>query len=142
MSKTYTKLLSGVVGGAIDLHAWVETNDGNVIDEQNFMKYRYVKDIHNLNDKTHYCELVGESKKEVWKQIWKQIIKPRLKLHKELRGITEQQFWDEFAETPHEGMCFINAYAYHLKNPKTTRMCLGKMGWEYKNKEGVWWEYG
>ena len=142
MSKTYTKPSSGVVNGMIDLHAWVETKEGKIIDEQRFAGYCQVKSIHNLNDNTHYCELVGDSKKKVWKQIWKQIIKPRIELHKKILGVSDEEFWEEFANNPKYGMCFINAYAYHLQHPKTTRMCLGKMGWEYKNKEGVWWGYG
>ena len=41
-----------------------------------------------------------------------------------------------------DGMCFLNAWATHRKNPKTTRYCIGKMGWEKKDGSGVWWEYG
>ena len=141
--QTYTKPTSGINwNDTLDLHAWVETIDGDIIDEQRFATYCYVKRVHDLNDNVHYMELVGDEKKKLWKQIWKRIIKKKLNAFKELVGMTEEEALDQFSGGGMDGMCFLNAWAYHKKHPKTTRYCIGKMGWEKKDGSGVWWEYG
>ena len=143
-SQTYNTLnLKQIIkNDGLDLHCWIETIDGEIIDEH-FEEYDVVKQMRNLTGDKVYCELVGEEKKNIWKYIYKNHIKKKIKMIEDL-GCLGYDNWYSFWENNiyRYGNCFVNAYQYHLQNPKTTRLCFGKMGWKYKNNDNIWWEYG
>jgi len=135
-------LKESISDNGLDLHCWIETIDGQIIDEH-FEEYDLIKQVRNLTGDKIYCELVGEDKKKVWKYIYKNHIKEQIKNIEDLCCFGYDNwysFWENFEEKFRH--CFMNAYQYHLQNPKTTRLCFGKMGWKYKNNDNIWWEYG
>lgn len=143
-SQTYNSinLKEHIKETGLDLHCWIETNEGEIIDEH-FDFYDFVKQVHNLTGDKVYCELVGEDKKKVWKYVYKNCIKKKIKDIEDL-GCFGYEDWNSFWINQSEklGNCFLNSYQYHLQNPKTTRLCFGKMGWKYKNNDNIWWEFG
>ena len=68
--------VSQLISNFIDLHCWIETIDGEIIDEH-FEEYDVVKQMRNLTGDKVYCELVGEEKKNIWKYIYKNHIKKK-----------------------------------------------------------------
>ena len=67
-------LKESISDNGLDLHCWIETNDGQIIDED-FEMYDFVKQVRNLTGDKIHCELVGENKKKIWKYIYKNHIK-------------------------------------------------------------------
>ncbi len=126
----------------VDLHCWIETNEGKIIDEY-FSDYDLVKLFHNLKGDNVYCELVGKERKKVWGLVWKKFLKNKIQSIEDLGCFGCENwysFWEHCECRQHN--CFMNAYQYHLQNPKTTRLCFGKLGWKKKKGKSIWWEFG
>ena len=142
MRPTYSKCNATITEcGGLDLHSWCETIDGKIIDAD-FKIYDTIKEMNKCEGEKKYCELIGEDKKKIWKLIWKNAIHPKIKAMNEI-GINDWVgFWRNLDEAQQSLNCFLNAYVYHIQNPKTSRLCFGKMGWKKQNSKQIWWEFG
>jgi len=142
---TYVDIAKQVNSRGLDLHGWIETNEGEIIDEH-FDSYEQIKLIRNLEGEKIYCELVGEEeRKKIWKYVYKNCIKKKIKAIENLGCFGYENwysFWEHTDTFNRDMNCFMNAYQYHLQNPKTTRLCFGKMGWKKINSNDIFWEFG
>jgi len=145
MKMTYSSIeMNDIVKqDGLDLHSWVETTDGEIIDED-FNSYDMIKKIRNLKGEKVYCELVGEEeRKKIWKFIYKNCLKNKIKSIESIGCFGYENWYSFWEHTEYrDGNCFMNAYQYHLQNPKTTRLCFGKMGWRNAKTNEIWWEFG
>jgi len=142
---TYVDITKQVNLQGLDFHGWVETIEGEIIDED-FSSYDLIKIIRNCEGEKIYCELVGEEeRKKVWKYIYKKCLKNKIKDIENLGCYGYENWYSYWEQTDKDNRnlnCFMNAYQYHLQNPKTTRLCFGKMGWKKINSNDIWWEFG
>tara|TARA_A100001391_G_C5056718_1_gene274930 strand:+ start:1171 stop:1794 length:624 start_codon:yes stop_codon:yes gene_type:complete len=119
----------------LDLHAWVETADGRLLD-WDFEAYGEVRRIRDLNDTPYYVPECGENPRRAMA-----LIREHIKERKAYLGCSTKQLLETFYTAPQYGCCFLNAYAYVYFN-RDCRVIIGSMGYEKKDGSGIWWEYG
>ena len=133
-------------GDAGDFHCWCENAAGEVLGDKDFMEYKMIRAMRNLQDTPIYKRWDEEHEVAQWKRCQGRMRAQiqRFKDHKKKHGFGEP-FWDEFKNGGQFGQCPYNACQYMKEQRKLgnndVRICVGSMGW--KKKDGnVFWEFG
>lgn len=133
--------------GVYDLHAWVELEDGTILDyDNNNVEYASIRRTNGLTDKRHYHKLPKHVNKQVFREILKKVLLPYIKgaraknPHVDFKD-TEQlyRYYCALEREVPSGHCFFRSYVHQKKFGG--KIHFGSMGWE-NPKGDIWWEFG
>ena len=130
MGSNKTPSLYGGMTHIGDIHFWIVLSDKTTIRDIDFDSYNMIKKINKCKGKMKHEEFPSHIQKKLWKYHWKHSVKPYL------TQITTSQC----EENPQPFMCQLNSYCF-MKENKGSRIAIGRMGWERKDKS-IHWEYG
>lgn len=146
---------------SMDLHAWVENSNGEVIFDPMFNEYKEKLDkwdayecFDDDGDRAYdevYCELEGPEYSRIKDKIMDIMVYPTIivnvnNLKKQGMKGTDQEIMEKFlthtAENPSFAACFLNAHAWIVANRDRLgddyRYCLGKLGFRYNKPYSGW----
>jgi len=133
--------------GVVDLHAWVELEDGTILDyDNNNVDYASVRSTNGLTEKQHYHKLSKHVNKQVYRELVKKVIMPYMRDIKKNNSRIDfkdtKELWrycEQLEIACPSGHCFFRAYVYQKKFGG--KIQIGSMGWENPKGE-IWWEFG
>jgi hypothetical protein len=125
----------GINGG--DFHVWCEDMEGNVVGDPHFDRYDII------------CHMKGADPEKPKYHKWPNQQKWLEEKEADDAGISFMRMipddvspFKEWYRNPVRLNCKNNAIAYHLYSGVECKVVIGSMGWKYRNKKGIWWEYG
>ena len=133
--------------GSLDGHFWIEDDEGNKIDNE-YDYYKQICELRNLDvNKKRYVKWTGETGRKI-KLI---LLCNWYENMFEVMGAVDEDYIEQVlklkSENPRPRECMTNTFFYYFYHTlvlgrKDLNICCGSMGWEYKDKEGVYYEYG
>ena len=125
----------GINGG--DFHTWCEDMEGNVVGDTHFSYYDMCCAYHGADPKRPVYQKWPNQEKWLKEKDADDNSIQFYKMMPESAG-----HFKKWYRKPEKLNCKNNAIAYKLFSGVECKIVVGSMGWKYKHKKGIWWEFG